>query len=146
VTLTFIDAGVLIAAATLRDPVLGQAAIAMIDDPNRGFVSSGFLRLEVVPKAAFHRRHDEVAFYERFFASTRFWAPTLDSALARSVANAQRWGLNAIDALHVTAAVDLGAVEFITTERPTTPIHRVTALRVIGLFPPGIQTMPLEPA
>ena len=136
--LTFVDAGVLIAAATLRDPVLGQAALAVVDDPNREFVSSGFLRLEVLPKALFHRRLDEAAFYQRFFSSARFWAPSLEQVLGQSLSTAQRWGLNAMDALHVAAAIDVGAAEFVTTELPTTLIHRVTAIRVLGLYPPAV--------
>jgi predicted nucleic acid-binding protein len=134
VILTFVDSGVLIAAATLRDPLLGQAAVAVLDDPNREFLASGFLQLEVLPKAFLHRRVDEVAFYGRFFGVARFWSPTIQDAVGQSLATAQRWGLNAMDALHITAATELGADEFITTERPTAPISRVSTVRVLGLF------------
>lgn len=133
---TFVDAGVLIAAATLRDPDLGQVAIAILDDPNRTFIGSGFLRLEVMPKAVFHRRSDEADFYERYFRRARLWSPTLETALEKALTAARTWGLNAMDALHVAAAIDTGADEFLTTERPTTPLFRVTAFRSIGLFTP----------
>jgi len=43
---------------------------------------------------------------------------------------ARQYGLSAIDALHVAAAKRLTADELITTERATTPIHRVGGLVV----------------
>jgi predicted nucleic acid-binding protein len=55
-TRTFVDAGVLIAAATGRQPALYRRAIAILDDPVRDFVASDFLRLEVLPKAIYTRR------------------------------------------------------------------------------------------
>ena len=46
-----------------------QAARAMeiLDDPEREFAASPFLRLEVLPQAVFNKREAEVAFYEAFF-------------------------------------------------------------------------------
>jgi len=45
-------------------------------------------------------------------------------------------GLSALDALHVAAAKCSGAEEFITTERPTTPLFRVTGLVITTLAMP----------
>ena len=56
--ITFIDAGVLIAAARGRTEVSAQA-MAVLDDPDRTFASSEFVRLEVLPKALFNRNVDE---------------------------------------------------------------------------------------
>lgn len=57
--LTFVDAGVLIAAARGGSE---QAARAMevLDDPEREFAASPFLRLEVIPQATFNKRLAEV--------------------------------------------------------------------------------------
>jgi hypothetical protein len=111
-------------------------ALTIIDDPNRVFVASDILRLEVLPEAVFFRRTNEIDFYERFFRDVARWMTSFDEAVRKSEAAARLWGLNAMDALHVAAAIDLEADEFVTTERPTTPIHRVTAFRVTHLAPP----------
>lgn len=52
---TYVDAGVLIAAARGKDDVAVKA-IQILDDPDREFVSSPFLRLEVLPKAVYGKR------------------------------------------------------------------------------------------
>jgi hypothetical protein len=47
---TLIDSGVLIAAARGQGST-SLRAVEVLDDPNREFVSSPFLKLEVLPKA-----------------------------------------------------------------------------------------------
>lgn len=63
---TFLDAGVLIAAARGTDDMAFQA-LEILDDPNRTFVSSVFVKLEVLPKAVYNRFKEEAGFYESFF-------------------------------------------------------------------------------
>ena len=65
-TITFVDAGVLIAAARGQADVSARA-MAILDDPNRSFASSNFVRLEVLPKALFNRKTTEAEFYNEFF-------------------------------------------------------------------------------
>jgi predicted nucleic acid-binding protein len=135
-TLTFVDAGVLIAA------VRGTAEICVranqvLDDPKRSFASSPFLRLEVLPKARFHKKFGEVYFYESFFEAVERWALPDSALVSRAQALASRFGLSAIDALHVAAALSVGADEILTTERLEKPIHRVTEIRIRSLHPPG---------
>jgi predicted nucleic acid-binding protein len=133
-TLTFVDAGVLIAAARGTDWV-ARHATEVLGDPERSFAASPFLRLEVLPKAVFHKRIEEVAFYESFFAAVERWAEP-DSALAgRAQSLASRFGLSALDALHVAAALSVGADELLTTERLQKPIHRVTEIHIKTLHP-----------
>ena len=50
--LTFVDAGVLIAAARGGN-VQATRAMEILDDPEREFAASPFLRLEVLPQAVF---------------------------------------------------------------------------------------------
>lgn len=64
---TYLDAGVLIAAMRQDRPLAERAAV-LLSDTERTFVSSVYLRLEVFPKAAYHRNHAEIALYETFFA------------------------------------------------------------------------------
>jgi predicted nucleic acid-binding protein len=133
--LTFIDAGVLIAAArgNLRS---SETALAILDDPERSFASSVFLRLEVLPKAVFHRNTDESAFYEEFFESVEKWSPVDRGLIEDALRVATNAGLSALDALHVAAALAVGADELITTERPGKPIHRVREITVRTIHEP----------
>ena len=129
---TYLDAGVLIAAVRGTDEVAIKA-MQILDDPGREFVASAFLKLEVLPKAVYGRRQAEVEFYETFFAAVRRWAKTLTRIVENARQHANRHGLSAMEALHVAAAVSVGADELVTTEKPEKPLHRVTAVKVISL-------------
>lgn len=102
----------------------------ILQDPESSFASSAYVVLEVLPKASFHRRQEELAFYEGFFEVVRYWAPVGPSLMRHAMKVASRAGLSALDALHVAAALAVGADEFVTTEKPGKPIHRVQAITV----------------
>ena len=68
-----------------------------------------------------------VALYERFFSRARLIAVSA-ALVTQAYTEACTYGLSALDALHVTVAKAGGAEEFITTERTTTPLFRVTGL------------------
>ena len=72
-TLTFVDAGVLIAAARGGN-IQAARAMEILDDPEREFAASPFLRLEVLPQALFNRRFAEAQFNEAYFATVSHWA------------------------------------------------------------------------
>lgn len=42
------------------------------------------------------------------------------------------YGLAAMDALHVAAALQIQADELITTEKPTKPMHRVREIQIVS--------------
>ncbi len=132
--LTFVDAGVLIAAAR-GGSEQAQRALAVLDDPEREFAASPFLRLEVLPQAAFNKRVSETAFYEAFFAGVKRWASDLDAIVKAAEVEASRCGVEAMDALHVVAAASVGAEELVTTEKPARSIHRARAARVVTIYP-----------
>ena len=131
---TFIDAGVLIAAARGNDE-LAARSMAVLDDANREFVGSPFLKLEVVPQPTYHQRQVEVAFMNEFFNGVQEWAPLSEDLLRVAMQQACRFGLDAVDALHVAAALLLGAGELVTAEKSTKPICRVTSLKVTTIRP-----------
>jgi len=131
---TFVDSGVLIAAARGRNSI-SQTALAILDDPERQFASSLFVQLETVPKAAYNKRPAEQGFYEDFFQRVSIWALT-DSTLAQTAFDiACESGLSAIDALHVAAAHLTRCDEFVTTEKLTTPVHRSARVKIRTLAP-----------
>lgn len=61
------------------------------------------------------------------------WAKAGESVIADAFHEACRFGLSAIDALHVAAALSVNAEELITTEKPSKPMHRVTKIKVISI-------------
>jgi predicted nucleic acid-binding protein len=132
---TYLDAGVLIAAAR-GNAAIALRALEVLDDPNREFASSIFLKLEVLPKATYHRNVAEAEFYQAFFDTVVYWADALDSVTAEAFKEACGLGLAALDALHVAAAVSVGAAELVTTEKPENPF---TAPARFRLFPFGME-------
>ena len=129
---TYVDAGVLIAAVRGKAEVVAKA-MQILDDSGWEFVSSPFLKLEVLPKAVYGKRQAEVEFYETFFAAVRRWADALDFVVEEAQRRAPAHGLGAMDALHVAAAISVGAAELVTTEKPGKPIHRVKAVKVVSI-------------
>ena len=133
-TLTYIDSGVLIFAA---QGTADAAALALpfLTDPNREFVTSDYVRLEVLPKAVFHKRTAEVEFYDVFFKMNARSIPTSERLLADALEEACKTGINGLDAVHIACAVFAGAEEFITTEKSRKPIHRTQLVKVVSIFP-----------
>ncbi len=127
--LIFVDSGVLIAAARGIDP-LARRALALLADPDVRFAASIFVRLEVLPKALYHRRQAEARLYERYFLSVAAWAEPTSELLLEAYNEAIRAGLASMDALHVAAAAQVGALELIATERRFSPILRATLVQV----------------
>jgi predicted nucleic acid-binding protein len=102
----------------------------VLDDGRRLFVSSPFVRLEVLPKALFHKRLYEAAFYESYFESVKLWVSPDEGFLEEASRLASRFGLSAMDSLHVAAATLAGADELVTSEKAGRPIHRIAGLTV----------------
>ena len=136
-TLTFLDAGVLIAAYHGL-PSEAEPALALLRDKTRAFVSSPFLWLETMPKALYYRNTSEIAFYNHYF-ETKVKISIDDVVAITRVAREEgrRCGLGAMDALHVAAAHLAEADELITTEKPGRAIHKASLVRVVYLAPAG---------
>ncbi len=100
---TFVDSGVLIAAAR-GEGGLAARALAVLDDPERQFATSNLVKLEVLPKAIYQKNLAEVKFYELFFKSVSLWAEITEEMVQQAYQEACRTGLAAIDALHNIAA------------------------------------------
>jgi predicted nucleic acid-binding protein len=129
-TLAFIDSGVLISAArgnSLRSP----QALDILAADHRIFGSSIFVKLEVLPKSICYKQTLEREFYETFFQGVGYWMNDLDRLTQDAYELASTYGLSAVDALNVAAAIILKADEFITTEKPTKPMYRVPGVKFI---------------
>jgi predicted nucleic acid-binding protein len=139
---TFIDTGVLIDA--VRGEIsISEKAKSVLFDSQREFVSSKFLKLEILPKAIYNLRRTEVDFYESFFEFVKYWANDTEAIIEAAYREAEKYGLGAFDALHVAAAVSMNAQEFITNEKPEKSIHRTKSIKVISLH--SIPGNPMPP-
>ena len=131
---TYIDSGVLITAARGTAELSGPA-LDIISDPSREFVSSEWVRLEVMPKAIYFQRQSEVAFYQLFFDRVNFWAPFEPDVFSRALDEASKNGLSSVDAIHVVLASLTGCDELVTSEKKTSAIHRTSLITITTLYP-----------
>ncbi len=127
--LTFVDTGVLITAARGQGDA-ALRALRVLDDPGRTFASSLFVKLEALPMPTYHKRHHEVAFLNAFFTRATRWPESSDEVIKRAFAEASGAGIAAMDALHVAAALIVGADVLVTTEKRRKPLHRVRSIQV----------------
>jgi predicted nucleic acid-binding protein len=130
---TYVDSGVLIAAATGRGRLAVAASRVLADTAIREFVCSDYVRLEVIPKATHENRLPEIAYYEEFFASVSLWLVFDAEHLHMAFLEACRSGLSAMDAIHVVAAASGKCDEMVTMEKPTKPIHRTKLISVLSI-------------
>lgn len=130
---TFVDANILL-LAWRGETALKMKAATVLTDANRHFISSDFVRLELLPKALYHKNRNEQMVYEMFFDRVQEWVDDTEQIVAEGLAVGARYGLNALDALHIAAALLAGADEFVTAERPTSPLSRVQGVTIISLL------------
>lgn len=130
---TYVDSGVLIAAAR-GSGTLAERALSIISDTEaREFVCSDYVKLEVIPKPTYFGFIAEVNFYESFFSTVATWLPFNVEHLEGAFSEACSSGLGSIDAIHVVVAASSGCDEIITSEKPNSAIHRTTLLRVVSI-------------
>ena len=129
---TYIDSCVLIAA--LRgEQTISDAAMAFLNDPLREYVTSDYVKIELLPKATYHKQDDERIFYEEFFKTSTTHVPSSDGLLALALDEGATTGMSGLDAVHVACALVADAEELITAERTTKPIHRAKGVKVISI-------------
>lgn len=129
---TYVDTGVLLAAFRGTHS-LSEKALAILDDEEREFIISGFLKLETLPKPIFYRRRDEVEFMETFFGAAVSEVEASAQVIASAIRLAGAHDIAPMDLLHVAAAICGGASEFVTTEKPDKPLFRVSGIKVISI-------------
>ena len=125
---TYLDSGVLI-SAWRGIPARKIKALTILNDLQREFVCAPFVNLEVLPKPLCFGLNKEVEFYENYFAEVSVWVEDFAALYNEAMLQGAKYGLGAIDTLHVAAAILAQADEFITAERPTSPLLRVTDVK-----------------
>ena len=121
--------------AARGDHPLSDIAIGCLDAPAREFVASDMLRLEVLPKAIYNKKDDEADFYRAYFDAVLTMVESDSQLISKAESEAALNGLSAMDARHIVAARRAGAAEFITGEKTTKPLFRVTDLQVTSIRP-----------
>jgi predicted nucleic acid-binding protein len=130
--ITFVDTCVLIAAFKGKEEI-SVKALSVLDDPSREYVSSVFVKLEALPKPVYFKRDLEVKFFQTFFDNVDHWAGDLEDVVNLASEKASLYGLAAMDSLHLAAAMSVGADEFVTSEKPSKPIHRVKDIKIVRI-------------
>lgn len=129
---TYLDSSVLIAAFR-GDSAVAVRALEVLDDPERQFVVSDYLRLEVLPKPTFLGRREEVLFMHAFLEEAAEDVPSSQELTGRAVSLASQYDMTPIDALHVGAAVTAAVDELVTIEKATKPMCRIREIKVVSL-------------
>jgi len=125
--LTYLDSGVLIAAAKAKDK-WHVPAMKLLDDETRQFVSSPFLRIETLHITAYNRYEDQRAFYEYFFQQAGCRFEDAGAAVAKAESLTMQFGVVGLDAMHIASALLSQATEFVTTELTDMPFYRMGSL------------------
>ena len=131
-TRTYVDSGVLIAAAR-GNGKLSERALAVLRDTLREFVSSDYVKLEAIPKPTYFGRDAELRFYDTYFARVSVWHKFDVAHLEAGLVEACNAGLQGLDAIHIVLADISACDELVTTEEPTSAIHRTTRMRVVSI-------------
>ena len=87
-----------------------------------------------MPKAAFRKNLEEVAFLESYFALVAHWVPVDDALVESAIDLGRRYDIVNLDALHIAAAIRAGADQFITTEKPEKPLYRLKEVEIVHLL------------
>ncbi len=129
---TYVDSCLLIAAYQGTQDI-SNAALEILDDPERQFVVSSYLELELLPKPLFYSRDEEVGFMRQFFACASACIEPSRTVVERALTLAAKYDLAPIDALHVSAANAANVDELVTLEGATKPMLRVREVNVVSL-------------
>ncbi|HAO80671.1 MAG TPA: hypothetical protein DCQ92_17205 [Verrucomicrobia subdivision 3 bacterium] len=128
---TFLDSGVLLSAWLGNSPRSIEAK-SIVADESRDFLTSDAVKLELLPKPTFEKRRAELEYYNDHFKGIAS-EPLSEELGVESLTLAKKYGLAAMDALHLASAIRQGADEFITSELPGKPMFRVSGIKIISL-------------
>jgi predicted nucleic acid-binding protein len=113
----------------------GKQARAVLENPSHCFVVSDYIWLETMPKMLYNKQARQVGYADELFREARF-VPSSDDIIAKAKEFATVYGLAGMDALHVACAIEGGADELVTFEKPTKPFFRIPPrlLQITSLY------------
>ena len=89
----------------------------------------------MLPKPICYGNDSERLFYDTFFASVEQLVRASSLLVEAAEREAEAVGLSAMDALHVAAAKHAACDDFVTAEKTTKPLFRVTGIQVTTIRP-----------
>lgn len=125
----YLDSGVIIQAFRNKS----HKAFKIIDDNNYEFYISDAVYLEVIPKAKFNKQEEEIKFYEKIFKNFQRIEWDLN-ALTDAKNLAETYGLNAMDAIHISHAITKKIDKIFTTEKDTKPMFKVEKIKIESII------------
>lgn len=128
----YLDSCALLAAFRAAG-VVAERVQTILDDQDRELIVSDYLKIELLPKPLFNKRDDEVEFLNFILGSAVVCVSNSSEVFDQGMKLAVKYGLSAMDALHVSAAIKAGASEFFSTEKSTKPMFRVDEIKVTSL-------------
>jgi predicted nucleic acid-binding protein len=130
---TYIDSGVLVAAARGNGRLFERAIAIIRDTAAREFVCSDYVKMEIIPKPTYFGRQAELDFYDAFFATVSVWFNFDATHMQQGFTEACQSGLQALDSVHIILASLSGCDEVVTTEKPESAFHRTTLVRTVSI-------------
>ncbi len=135
--LIYLDTGVVLALAQGTDRWFA-AAKALFASPAARFAVSDMVWLEVWPSTHGPQGRALRSVYEAVFATSALVIAVDDRVVKKAKQLAAQQPVKGADAIHAAAALLGGARDFVTTEGPTKPLHKV-------LPPHGVRVRQLAP-
>jgi predicted nucleic acid-binding protein len=131
---TYLDSSVIINALS-TDKERAARARALLKDTTRDLIVGDYVKLETLPKMVYNKLGDQVVYTRTLFDRAEYVRST-DAIVAQAEIFAEKYGLSAMDALHVTSAIAGGADELVTFEKPEKPFFRVPTeqVRLVSLY------------
>lgn len=68
-----------------------------------------------------------------FFRKFLIGQLNINKIIATAYEQSSKFGVGAMDALHIGAALSVAATEFITNEKPARSIHRTPSIKMISI-------------
>ena len=128
---TFVDTGVLIlfARVDVRDQL---RVMPFMYDPQRRFVVSPFVELELLPTPMRTGRADQLKFYREFLTKAE-WIVDLKKIVEETFEVLLETSMPLADALHVGAASAADCDELLTAERPGRAMFANRRVKVVSI-------------
>jgi predicted nucleic acid-binding protein len=97
------------------------------------------VRLEAIGHTMREGYVEQLHYYLEFFKGVSFWATDLKAVVDKAIGECMSTPIDSMDALHVAAAVLVGADELVTTEKPGRGrnITRTVSLPVVSIHSAG---------
>jgi len=131
---SYLDANLILNAFS-KDEEIARKVMRIFENPERNLMVSDYVELETLPKMRYNKRVKQIEFTGDIFRRAEYIRSS-DAIIRRAHELADTYGLAGMDALHAASAIEGGADELLTFEKPGKPFFRIPpeVLKVISLY------------